>query len=170
MVSGFRDWQQEQRDERKATKFESYNPEFEGLSIDTSRTKKVNNEDMLFYNTLNEDNKKMLNTNIEQSKSKKWYNPNDAIWFYNQVRNKGPWDYKQKDKKNENFGNFNFGANANAMGWPREVAKMGAGIAQKIAGTDGNNTWLNSYWDDPNDQNLIDLGYDYYDKVNNNKK
>ena len=32
------------------------------------------------------------------------------IWFYNQVRNHGPWDYKQLGGKYENFGNFHYGA------------------------------------------------------------
>lgn len=30
-------------------------------------------------------------------------------WFYNQVRDGGPWDYKQFSPNYENFGNFNYG-------------------------------------------------------------
>jgi hypothetical protein len=31
-------------------------------------------------------------------------------WFYHQVRNRGPWDFKQKHPEWENFGNFHYGA------------------------------------------------------------
>lgn len=40
------------------------------------------------------------------------------LWFYNQVRNGGPWDYKQSGY--EPFGNFNYGATGQRAGfsWP----------------------------------------------------
>jgi hypothetical protein len=34
----------------------------------------------------------------------------NPIWFRDQVRNGGPWDYKQLGSQYENFGNFNYGA------------------------------------------------------------
>src|SRR5690606_25133757 len=36
--------------------------------------------------------------------------PMDFVWFFHQVRNKGPWDYKQYGAGYADFGNFNFGA------------------------------------------------------------
>ena len=38
----------------------------------------------------------------------------DLGWFYNQVKNKGPWHYKQQGAQYQDFGNFNFGLTA---GW-----------------------------------------------------
>ncbi len=94
--------------------------------------------------------------------------PQDLGWFYNQVRNKGPWDYKQQGAQYQNFGNFNFGLTAAAMGIPESVALRGAGWAQQRAGTSepaNGNPWdLNDgpYGDDPADQTQIKAGYDYY--------
>lgn len=41
----------------------------------------------------------------------------DPFWFYDQVRNKGPWDYKQQGRKYEDFGNFNFGQRVLHLGF-----------------------------------------------------
>lgn len=32
------------------------------------------------------------------------------VWFYQMVRNHGPWDFKQGRAQYANFGNFHFGA------------------------------------------------------------
>ena len=56
--------------------------------------------------------------------------PLSAQWLYNQVENKGPWDYKQIERKYEDFGNFHFGATASSFGLPSSVAKRGAGWGQ----------------------------------------
>jgi RHS repeat-associated protein len=65
-----------------------------------------------------------------------------ATWFYLQVRNDGPWDYKQIDKASrppntpsafEDFGNFNFGATAKAVGFSDEVTLRMAGWAHQMA-------------------------------------
>ncbi len=37
-------------------------------------------------------------------------------WFYTQVRNRGPWDYKKLSPVYEAFGNFNYGAAGIAAG------------------------------------------------------
>ncbi len=87
------------------------------------------------------------------------------IWFYNQVRNHGPWDYKQLGGKYENFGNFHYGAVGTAAGISPGVLLRGAGVAQKFAGTN-DPEWdsyegPNSHWDDPKDQTWIRAGIDY---------
>ncbi len=86
-------------------------------------------------------------------------------WFYNQVRNKGPWDYKQLGRQYENFGNFNFGATGCAFGLSSEILLRGAGWAQQRAGTSEpeNGNWWGTppYGDDPRDQEMIQRGIDY---------
>src|SRR5579872_1122968 len=66
------------------------------------------------------------------------------LWFYEQVRNHGPWDYKQIRILNDfgslsspyqDFGNFNFGMTGAAAGIELQVLLRGAGWAQRRAGT-----------------------------------
>tara|TARA_R110002124_G_scaffold243235_1_gene408339 strand:+ start:48601 stop:52800 length:4200 start_codon:yes stop_codon:yes gene_type:complete len=38
-------------------------------------------------------------------------------WFANQVHTRGAWDYKQKYPQGQDFGNFNYGATAAALGY-----------------------------------------------------
>jgi RHS repeat-associated protein len=86
-------------------------------------------------------------------------------WFYNQVRNGGPWDYKQSGSRYEDFGNFNFGATGSAFGFPSQVLKRGAGWANQKA--DPTRTGIGSpygiypYGDDPKDQEQIEKGINY---------
>ena len=101
-----------------------------------------------------------IDANMKQA-NKNW-NPK---WFYDQVRGKGPWDYKQRGSIYEDFGNFNFGATGSAFGFPSSVLKRGAGWANQIA--DPTRKGLGSpygsypYGDDPQDQNQISNGIDY---------
>lgn len=99
------------------------------------------------------------------------------LWFYGQVRNRGPWDYKQIGQMLDDlgrwvpspyrdFGNFNFGATGAAAGVPLDVLLRAAGWAQGRAGT-SDPAWGNwygrpPYGDDPYDQELIRAGYDCY--------
>lgn len=40
----------------------------------------------------------------------------ELVWFYNQVRTGGPWDYKnQYGRQYADFGNFNYGATGKAL-------------------------------------------------------
>jgi len=98
--------------------------------------------------------------NIQQAQQN---NPN---WLYNQVRNKGPWDYKQHGSQYQNFGNFNYGATGAASGLPDFVIYRGAGWAQQQAGTSDpswGSPWGSSpYGDDPADQIMIQQGIEYY--------
>lgn len=90
------------------------------------------------------------------------YNP---IWFYNQVRNKGPWDYKQQGSQYQDFGNFNYGATGSAMGFPNFVLLRMAGWAQQHAGTSksdwGSPLGRAPYGDDPDDQAQVKAGMEY---------
>jgi type VI secretion system secreted protein VgrG len=94
-------------------------------------------------------------------------------WYYDHVKNRGPWDYKQLGKQYENFGNFHFGATACAFGFPEGIGLREAGRAQQAAGT-SRPEWGDPgpremyviggggkapYGDDPNDSYWISQGY-----------
>lgn len=82
--------------------------------------------------------------------------PQTYYWFYQKVRNRGPWDYKQQDRNLANFGNFNYGATGFAAGIPEKTLYMGAGFAQSHAKTSRPQwgAWHGEfpYGDDPRDQ------------------
>ncbi|WP_336854075.1 polymorphic toxin type 44 domain-containing protein [Pseudescherichia vulneris] len=87
-------------------------------------------------------------------------------WFFMMVRNHGPWDYKQANRKYANFGNFHYGAIGAAAGIPDGVLLRGAGAAQIVAGTSDPVEFakyhsVDSYGDDPVDQTWIRAGIDY---------
>jgi RHS repeat-associated protein len=95
--------------------------------------------------------------------------------WYKNVNTRGPWDYKQirplndfgqPDKKSpyEDFGNFNYGATAAAMGIPLNIALRGAGWKQPNPDPSWKH-WYSlqaPYGDDPRDQEQIRAGYQYY--------
>lgn len=87
------------------------------------------------------------------------------VWFYYQVRNHGPWDYKQRGSKYAAFGNFNYGAVGAAAGIPDQILLRAAGAAQILAGTSSpefaDYPGPDSYGDDPQDQTWIRAGIDY---------
>lgn len=92
---------------------------------------------------------------------------NSMPWFYNQVRSRGPWDYKRSGSQYENFGNFNYGATGAAMGIPESALLRGAGWASTHADSSRSAFWGNwwgsaPYGDDPADQAQIKAGIDYY--------
>ena len=110
------------------------------------------------------------NIRIAEEKSIIW----DAFWFKNQVRNHGPWDYKQRGKQYEDFGNFHFGVVGRAFGFPSNILLREAGRAQMEAGTSrpgwgepGPRFWpfggSGSFGDDPADQDMINEGIVFYD-------
>jgi hypothetical protein len=70
-----------------------------------------------------------------QGMSRNMATPSTYYWFYQKVRNGGPWDYKKFDPYFAAFGNFNFGATGTAAGIPANILLMGAGWAQDRAGT-----------------------------------
>lgn len=89
-----------------------------------------------------------------------WY------WFYHQVRNSGPWDYKKGRPEFENFGNFHYGAVGTAAGFSAFVLHRAAGFAQFRAQTTADDvTWPDwffyPYGDDETDQEYIAEGIRY---------
>jgi RHS repeat-associated protein len=105
--------------------------------------------------------------NGEQAAAYMW-SPTNLLWFRAQVRNGGPWDYKQYDRGFENFGNYNYGYTGLAMGVSPDFLLQQAGQAQIAAGT-SKPGWGNPgtyglfggkppYGDDPNDQEMIKRG------------
>jgi len=96
-------------------------------------------------------------------------------WFYDQVRNKGHWDYKQQGKEYENFGNFNFGATGR-VGFNLKTLLKGAGWAslkadsarEKALGKPGFpfgiGSGTGSYGDAPEDAEMIKFGVRYYEE------
>ena len=114
-----------------------------------------------------------IDENIQQAEAHKF----DYLWFYNQVHNKGPWDYKQLDKDYADFGNFNYGAAGRAAGFSEDTLLRAAGWAQVQAGN-SRPEWGTSvslleallgiggkppFGDDPKDQFWISQGFKYYD-------
>ncbi len=104
--------------------------------------------------------------------------------WYNNVNTGGPWDYKQIRPQTdyvftfggstappltvkspyEDFGNFNYGATAAAMGIPLNIALRGAGWKQSNPDPSWGH-WYSlkaPYGDDPADQQQIRSGYQYY--------
>jgi len=108
-----------------------------------------------------------IEMNIQHSRNRvgKILSPSDLLWFYNQVRNKGPWDFKQKGQAYADFGNFHYGAVGYAIGIPEQVLLRAAGWAQSRAGTTLNSFghWTDDapYGDDPKDQIQIRNGIDF---------
>lgn len=106
-----------------------------------------------------------VDRNIDTAKDYSWLNPGADVAFYQLVQNNGLWDYKRQGSQYEDFGNFNFGATAAAMGFPYYLSQNGAGIYQQLKGyaPAGRGTPILSwpYGDDPKDALQIKAGYDY---------
>ncbi|MNE12031.1 polymorphic toxin type 44 domain-containing protein [Pseudomonas tussilaginis] len=110
-----------------------------------------------------------VDQNLKEAKEKDQYFVNgDAhlySWFYTKVRNRGDWDYKQKGRQYESFGNFNYGAVGTAAGIPEGVLLRAAGAAQTVSGTTSvefGKWWADApYGDDDVDQAWIKAGIDY---------
>ena len=87
-------------------------------------------------------------------------------WFYNQVRLRGPWDYKQQGRQYADFGNFHYGAVGKALGLPETMLLRAAGWAQGRSGNSdpkfGSWWWQPPYGDDPQDQRMIKDGINFY--------
>lgn len=94
-------------------------------------------------------------------------NHSNPWWFYEQVRNKGPKDYKQQGRQYENYGNFHYGVFGSAFGISDQILLRGAGWAQSNSGNKTDGDWYGSppYGDDRKDQWWIQQGINYYNKV-----
>lgn len=105
---------------------------------------------------------------IAQAKAEYFSRGGDAFLFsgfYSQVKNRGPWDFKQRGPQYENFGNFHYGAVGTAAGISAAMLLRAAGAAQSKAGT--SNVEFGFWWstapygDDPRDQHWISKGIEY---------
>lgn len=105
--------------------------------------------------------------NAQQAAERK-FDPLNLIWFRDQVRNGGPWDYKQFHPGLQDFGNYNYGYAGTAMGVSPDFLLQQAGRAQIEAGT-SRPEWGSPgpfglfggtppYGDDPRDQEMIKRG------------
>ncbi len=98
--------------------------------------------------------------------------------FYNNVRNKGEWDLKQKTEyqgaflfndivvEAQDIGNINFGYTGKALGLSDDVLLTGAGVAQIMAGTSCFSYVMVSSGDDLRDQMYIMYGIMLYNEDN----
>ena len=111
----------------------------------------------------------ILQNNMQEARGRSYGRdkalPQTYYWFYQKVRNRGPWDYKQFNPYWAAFGNFNFGAAGTAAGIHAGILLMGAGWAQSHAGTSKEiwGSWYGDapYGDDPADQRAIREGIEY---------
>jgi hypothetical protein len=99
--------------------------------------------------------------------------PAAATLWLNRIRPDGAWDDKRKKGRElERQGNFSFGATAAALGMPRTVALLGAGVMQRKQAVDdalrgekirerSGSPLAPPYGDDPKDQRSIRDGYAY---------
>lgn len=119
-------------------------------------------------------NSDKLRDNIRKAKNNRFR----IIWFYNQVKSGGPWDYKYGGHPEmEHVGNFNYGATGTAVGFSKEFLERMAGRQQQNGPNydESFGDWRDnliyennpntSYGDDPIDQYYINMGIDWY---NNN--
>jgi len=95
------------------------------------------------------------------------HSPADTLlWFRDQVRSNGPWDYKRQGPQYEELGNWNYGAVGTALGIPADVLRRMAGLIQIVSGTSRIPEWKTPvtaypYGDDPEDQRAIDRGINW---------
>jgi RHS repeat-associated protein len=98
----------------------------------------------------------------------------DPWWYRDQVKNKAPWDYKQKGPQYQAGGNYNYGATCKAYGFRERFCLREAGRAQKEAGTskpewgEPGSRWnpgggTGFFGDDPADAFWIEKGFEYFD-------
>lgn len=110
-----------------------------------------------------------------------WRRPNSspiaglkaAVGFRDRVKSGGPWDFKTRDPKYENFGNFHYGAAGSAFGFDSLTLQNEAGIAQQNdprtksagRGLPGPHLWpekgIPPYGDEPKDNDWIKKGIEY---------
>jgi RHS repeat-associated protein len=100
---------------------------------------------------------------VRRAQEEHWFS-GGVFWFRDQVRNGGPWDYKQHNPGLQDFGNYNFGYTGAAIRFNLNLVLAEAGAAQVASGT-SRTEWQRGgppYGDDPRDQELIRQGYHDY--------
>ncbi len=113
-----------------------------------------------------------IDANIDEALKNKGNNR----WFYRQVDDNGPWDYKRQGDEFEDFGNFNYGATGAALGYTEATLLRMAGwnharnntrrpqhgVAASLPGAYVGIGGMAPFGDDPKDQYWIRQGYRYY--------
>jgi hypothetical protein len=118
---------------------------------------------------------------------------NHILWFRDQVRKFGPWDYNHSKLRTpeeiatsfyDSYGNFQYGATGAAAGFDLDTLQRAAGRAQEnggdVRGDGGKSGGLLGvftgigakapYGDKAVDQDIIRLGFEYYKKGCQNLK
>jgi len=83
---------------------------------------------------------------------------NKCLWIYRNFKNGARYDFKQRGKEYEDFGNYHYGLYTQAMGISINIAQAAAGAAQLAAGT-YKIKWYRTWFDDPRDNEMIRKGH-----------
>lgn len=126
-----------------------------------------------------------IDRNIKEAEGRIAYTLGGDLWFYDQVRSFGPWDYKRISREYEAFGNFHYGAVGAAMGYYLNTLQRMAGWYQVTHGK-SDPSWggvapslfeaylgiggIAPFGDDPVDYENIGRGYSYYISKNRTTK
>jgi len=118
-----------------------------------------------------------IDKNIKEAENHWAHTVVGDLWFYDQVKSYGPWDYKRISREYEGFGNFHYGAVGAAMGYSLDTLQRTAGWYQVTQGT-SDPSWggvapsvleailgiggVAPFGDDPVDYDNIGKGYSYY--------
>lgn len=95
-----------------------------------------------------------------------------GLYFAGKVKTGGAWDYKRiyqspsykfngRIMKGEDLGNMHYGFVGRGGGFSEFLLSTAAGAYQIYSGT-SHIGWYRSYFDDPNDQAMIRLGFGYW--------
>jgi uncharacterized protein RhaS with RHS repeats len=98
---------------------------------------------------------------------------NDALWWINQVKQKGNWDYKYYfgwRNGGSDIGNFNYGTTGRAAGWDWQILKRAAGLLHWRWDSDGHFWGGYLYGDAHDDMDQIIWGMAYYECMRKNGK
>ena len=104
-----------------------------------------------------------INTNLAIAQDYSWLNPGSDLAFLSITGHAGVWDYRTNlGQQFDDFGNFNFGATAAAMGFPYYVAQNAAGLYQGDPSTGSGTPFLTwPFGDDLPGALQIQAGYAY---------
>jgi len=112
-----------------------------------------------------------VNANIAKAEEHRDYVGTGAgsLWFYNQVKNGGPWDYKLQPPKGayDDFGNFNYGATGTAVGFSPGTLLRAAGAKKwwESSGAPYGKPWGDyPYGNQTDKQEWIQDGINYYNE------
>jgi len=112
-----------------------------------------------------------INANIAKAEEHSDYVGTGAgsLWFYNQVKNGGPWDYKLQPPKGayDDFGNFNYGATGTAVGFSSATLLRAAGAKKwwESSGAPYGKPWGDyPYGNQADKQEWIQDGINYYNE------